>query len=324
MKRIVKPGLFILCFPVVYFVTIFILANIYYGDQKQLFQNAIGNRVVPGGFGQTLRRFRESDGVKDIDILFMGASHTYRGFDPRIFAERGYTSYNIGSTAQTPLNGYYVMKKDFKRFNPKLVILEVSPVVLGKDGVESFFDLVINLPFSREMLEMAFALRSPQAINALFGAAEGRFWRPLKDVEQQEITGEKYIAGGYCETLPLAEGMIYKKSIQTIEPLAVQIDYLKKTIEYIKENNADILLVTQPVPKEYVEDTVNYKDVRGTIYDIAKEYGIRYMDFTNGVTLDRKRDFIDNDHLSASGVQKFNSALLEKISGVRVEQAVLN
>jgi hypothetical protein len=35
-------------------------------------------------------RLSEIKNYKDIDILFLGSSHTYRGFDTRIFLDSGY------------------------------------------------------------------------------------------------------------------------------------------------------------------------------------------------------------------------------------------
>lgn len=56
-----------------------------------------------GGTGNSYTRLSEVEDIKNIDILFLGSSHTYRGFDTRIFSKYGYSTFNLGTTSQTPI-----------------------------------------------------------------------------------------------------------------------------------------------------------------------------------------------------------------------------
>ena len=82
----------------------------------------------------SLVRFRELQTVSDVDIIFIGSSHCYRGFDPRIFERLGLKTFNMGSTSQTPLNSYYLIRDKLDQLKPKLVIIELYPVILAGDG----------------------------------------------------------------------------------------------------------------------------------------------------------------------------------------------
>lgn len=47
---------------------------------------------------------------KNIDMLFLGASHTYEFYAPEIFdKEFGINSFNLGSSGQTPKATYYLL-----------------------------------------------------------------------------------------------------------------------------------------------------------------------------------------------------------------------
>ena len=52
-----------------------------------------------GAYGHMYTRIREAEKVKNIDILFIGSSHAYRGFDTRIAKEYGFESFNLGSSS---------------------------------------------------------------------------------------------------------------------------------------------------------------------------------------------------------------------------------
>ena len=63
-----------------------------------------GNVKHPlGGGGHLHTRLAEVQDHAPVDILFLGSSLAYRGFDTRIWKERGYTAFNLGSSAQSPV-----------------------------------------------------------------------------------------------------------------------------------------------------------------------------------------------------------------------------
>ena len=56
-----------------------------------------------GAYGHVFSRFQEAASSQNIDVLILGSSHAYRGFDTRIFAEQGIRAFNLGTSAQTPI-----------------------------------------------------------------------------------------------------------------------------------------------------------------------------------------------------------------------------
>ena len=78
------------------------------------------------------------------DVLIVGSSHAYRGIDPRILERDGITAFNLGSSAQTPINTKVLLHQYLEQINPKLVVYEAYAGTLAIDGVESSLDILSN------------------------------------------------------------------------------------------------------------------------------------------------------------------------------------
>ena len=109
-------------------------------------------RNCVGCYGHLFTRVKEAKETKNPDILFLGSSHAYRGLDPRIFAEEGITSFNLGSSSQTPINTQVLLHQYLDQIQPKMVIYEVYAGTLTSDGVESSLDLLISSPLLSDEL----------------------------------------------------------------------------------------------------------------------------------------------------------------------------
>jgi hypothetical protein len=292
---------------------------------RTLLQRLTGNSVRPGGRGQALLRFRELEDIIDkiqhgddhVDIVFTGSSHAYRGFDPRLFQARGYSSFNMGSSSQTPLNTYFLLKHYLPEIKPKLIILELYPIVFSTDGYESTLDLLANAPFSWELLEMSWATNNPHAVTNCLQKIFREYPYPLEKFNQRQITDETYIPGGYVETNHIREVKPLKEKHE-IELLDSQLRYFAKIIELAKKMDITIVGVIQPLPKDYLRSLSNYQAVVDNLKQVAMKYAVPVFDFNDRVTLDPRLDYKDEHHLNNSGVHKFNQVLIEKLAAIRV------
>lgn len=289
---------------------LFLLSNISIGG-KTVIEEITRNYDYIGGIGQSLKRFKEIDDFnhKSIDILFLGSSHCYRSFDPRIFAKFDLETFNMGSSAQTPLNSYYLLKRYFNKLNPKLLVLETYPVMFCHDGLESFYDLSVNLTYSKEILEMAIATKNSHAINSLVSKFVSFKATPPIQAAQREIAGEFYISGGYVETKKVNHDSKIP-DFSHLDLSNVQMKYLRKIIEFVKKNDSEVILVIQPMPKPFVNSMINYDEISDRIRRIAEICGIKYFDFNEIIFLREDEHFKDFDHLNASGVKIFNETLI--------------
>lgn len=262
-----------------------------------------------GKFGHTNSRLNEVEKINNIDILFLGSSHTYRGFDPRIFKSHGFTSFNLGSSAQTPIQTQMLLKKYLDKLNPKFIIYEIDPLALTSDGVESSLDIIANTHYNDlYSYEMAIKLNHIKTYNALLYATitnnlplNNRFVEPIKR------GSDTYIKGGYVEKeikyydpviIPQSDIIISKKQLQAFEIV----------INDIKKRKFPLQLVFAPISKSLYSGytNMNYFDSLMSTYS-------QYTNFNKILKLKDTIHFYDADHLNQHGVKLFNEKLLNII-----------
>ena len=73
--------------------------------------NVKGLNFSSTGVGRINLRVNDILQYDTLDILFLGSSHTFMSFDPRIFKENGFHSFNFGSLAQSPIQTEYLYNR---------------------------------------------------------------------------------------------------------------------------------------------------------------------------------------------------------------------
>ena len=138
LKKLIFQLLIFGCFSTVFYAFgLFVLAQL----PNSLHPNL---RYHPGSGGFLFSRLKEVKTQNNIDLLILGSSHAYRGFDTRIFNNEGINAFNLGSSAQTPVQTNYLLKTYLKQLKPKVVLYEVYPETFTFDGVEAEMDLISN------------------------------------------------------------------------------------------------------------------------------------------------------------------------------------
>lgn len=308
-KFFLKLITLLLILSALYSSILFLLSNFDFQGTPLLYRILKNGSVSEIG-RYNLIRFREVKEFKDIDVLFLGSSHALRSFDPRIFKKSGLTSFNLGTAAQSPLNSYYLLKDYYSPLHPKLIILELYfKVFQSPFDLESFYDLIPTVPLSKNILAMALATHSFEAANSFFAEFFIRMHHPLSRRVQEISPSLVYVTGGYVEGKNSNTGKIYPDAYPGNLPRR-QIDYLKKIIRFAQKNHTQIILVTQPLPKEYLSGVPRYHEISGQFKKVADSLGVKYYDFNDLISLESD-DFSDSNHLDQKGVQKFNALLLK-------------
>ncbi len=286
-----------------YGVALFVVANVRVGGYT-VARILTQDMVEP--LGHSDRRFAELERHGDVDLVFVGSSHAYRSFDPRIFDEAGLSSFNLGSTAQTPLNSYYLLKRYWPLLAPSVVVIETYYHVMDKDGLESLFDLAANVPPSREWLQMALATRNPHAVNSLLA-----YQLQLRDASGPASPERgTYVRGGYVETqarLAAPRSGI----VAEVGEIDRQLRYLGRCIDFVKRRGARVAVVVQPLPDETLAGITNRRAVSEAIGAVAAGRGVPFADFNGRLGLKTTEHFMDTHHLNAAGVRRFNLAVLD-------------
>jgi hypothetical protein len=305
-----------LCLLLCYLLLVSALSKTGYRGQS-LLSRLTHNSLHPGGLGFSLVRFREIRRYRNVDILFVGSSHCYRSFDPRIFQSRGLTVFNAGSRNQSPINTYFLLKRYLEGLNPRLVVMDASfETFQSREGLESFYDLSWNMPYSGEMMEMALASHHPYAINTAVSLMLDSF-RPgyaekFAALVQTPQPGKKYVPGGYVETHKVAPPIIDNPH-DTVRLSEMQLSYFDAIIGLIQRHGIPMLVVAQPLPREYLKSIANYRAVTDTIAGIARRHGVPFVDFNDALTLDSRSCFMDNVHLNQKGVTLYDRYFLDQM-----------
>jgi len=263
----------------------------------------------PAAFGYSYTRFKEADKInKDIDVLVLGPSRAYRGYDPRIFEKYQWTLFNLGSSAQTPIQTAYVLDKYIAKIHPKLVIFEIAPELFNSEGVESMIDFVSNTKLDIELVRLALLQTDIRLYNTLF-------YRVFTDIfklneglveENPGRNGDLYVHGGYVQATSRYEG---KDNFKAIDYSFVpkQVKAFDHIIRRLQEEKIPYLLLRSPIPPAKYETVTNNSFANG----FFSKYG--YYRDTNEVLKLPDSCFLDASHLNQSGVHRYNEYVINLI-----------
>ncbi len=261
---------------------------------------------------------------EEYDVICAGTSHVRYGIYPmELWKDYGITSYNLASDATTfPVN-YWVLRQAFHYHVPKVVVFDIydnapNSVVYTWEHVH---DSVGVFPISLDKIRMVMDFsRNPEWTtrfeeptmrrwDLIFKMAEfHERWAGLLQtdfdtyemmVEQSEVRkGAKALT-----EIANREERIYPEVIEG-QYDAISEEYLKKIIELCNEYRCRVILINTGY--DCKEESKLFAD---SVPEIAKRYGIEYIDFTNMDLIDFACDLQsagNNTHVNASGGVKLS------------------
>jgi hypothetical protein len=284
-----------------------LLLIIWTGFLPTAFTKNINYRI--GSFGFTYTRLKEAKETKNIDILFLGSSHTYRGFDTRIFKEAGFKTFNLGSSAQTPVQTELLLAKFLDSLKPKIIILEVSPMIFSLDGIESSLDIISNVDNDYKTIRFAIQQNHLKVYNTLLYSLyrELIFNEKSKYIENRTKGVDTYINGGFVQKkMKFYKFIDLEKQQWTFNPK--QLEAFKKIITIIAKKKIKVLLVQPPITKSLYNSYENTERFDNEM----KKYST-YFNYNEILQLNDSVHFYDADHLNQNGVRVFNNAILKML-----------
>jgi len=285
-------------------------------DGKTIYMSLHKINTKPGtDESYSLLKFREIDEFHNLDILFLGSSHMYQNVDNTIFEEYGYRTLNLGTSGQTPLNSYYLLREHLHKLKPKLIVYEVFPNLLASDGYSAYANLAVNKKISLELIQMGVQTKNLQFINILGISLIQNIHRDLKDVVQSaKYSGHKtkYFPGGFSAILD--EG--YDNSDETdaidVKVNNGQLYYLEKTLALIREKNIDCVVITVPFVNSDTSVFSNYNDVTSQYKALIDRQGFRLIDYNQKVSYE-KDIYNDWGHFNYVGARRFTEFLRQDL-----------
>jgi hypothetical protein len=259
-----------------------------------------------GGAGHSQLRFEEAASRKDIDLLFIGSSHAYRNYDTRIFDKSQLRSFNLGSTAQTPIQTLQILQSLGEDLSPKYLIIDFFLPLFYNEGIESSIDLLANTNFYPMRWEEHGDMKWYNAV--LFRSLSKNILNLKSKQCPTNIGSDHYITGGYVEShqtfdskheMPKSTGELNPKQIQAFAQI----------IQWANNRNIKWMVVQSPMMN--VQAAVAYKSLPKEIQTLIPENR-----FINGqlAIQPQSKFFIDTDHLNPSGVKTFNTWLLDTLN----------
>ena len=254
-------------------------------------------------------RIKEIKSTKNLDILFLGSSHAYRGFDPRIFKNAGYNTFTLASSSQTPIQTQILLERYLHELSPKTVIYEIYPSTFCSDGVESALNIISNDKNDRKSLRMALEVNNIKVYNTLiYGYFSDLIKKNKYFKEKLKRPNEGYVSGGYVERSPTSNPKYDDKITREWILNPQQVEAFEKSLKLLESKNIKVILVYAPITKVRYNSYSNNDEFN----KIMEKYGKVY-NFNDILHLDDTNDFNDYDHLNQSGVEKFNNSFLKQI-----------
>jgi hypothetical protein len=248
------------------------------------------------------------------DIIIFGSSRATHHYVPEIFENRmHYSYYNAGRDGNSVLYSYAIFKTITKRYNPKQIIVDISPRELGYFADE-YARLSILLPYYkyhpeiRSIVNLRGPLEEFKLISAIY---------PFNSMIIQIVIGnleynkERDIEiKGY---LPIYK-TLKNATIDTLENSTIPLDEnkilaIKDMISTCNQKKIHLIFVYSPIWQ------INLGSSYDTIfYQLCMENGIDYLDMSNHKTfIDNPDFFADQNHLNNEGARVFSEMLVEKI-----------
>ena len=288
-------------------ITTYILLIIIWGDYAPgRLQKNLNYRL--GSSGHLYSRLNDIKNTKNVDVLILGSSHAYRGFDTRIFQKDGLRTFNLGSSSQTPMQTEVLLKRYLDELSPKIILYEVYPATFSSDGVESSLDIIANDKNDFESISMAFKQNHVKVYNLLIYGFYRDLFNKNSDFKEASIKGDdKYVEGGYVERkLQYFKYLEYDR--QTWKLNNQQFQSFEKVLHLFNERNIPFVLVQAPITNLRYQSYSNNSEFDSRI----RKYG-EYFNFNKILDLDDRLHFYDSHHLNQNGVEIFNSKLIEII-----------
>ncbi len=309
MRRLVRNTvLFTLTTVAVYLLLLFALGD--WGWVRTA-RTEMGNR----GFLNS--RVKDIRNYHNVDVLFLGSSHSYRTFDTRFYRAQGLSCFNLGSSNQTPIQTYVLLKTYLDSLNPKFVVFEVHPDIMKNDGVECAVDLLINTPVTWEATKMAWHTGNMKVINTwLYSLYNQKIRHRLEHfVEDSVMDDAEYVAGGYVE-INTKEFVRKRYSAHNLTIRPEQMEALKRCLGLLKERGIPYMLVEVQDAYQLRSAFKNHEWFEDKMKALGP-YRYKILPLVDTV------HFCNSNHLFKPGIELFNQDFIVDLKQALADNGIL-
>ncbi len=259
----------------------------------------------PGG--ESWASFHAFDPDARDQVVIIGSSHAYRGYDPFVFTARGHAAYNLGSSAQTPLNTFYLIKEFLDSTNCRLLVLDIYEGVMLNDGLESTSDLTQNQPSDAAALGMAWSMRDLRALNMMA-------LRMLSDRSEPFYSNPSYAGLGFCRHPDSVGTEAPAPKVDQRPFIARQSQFFAECIRLCRERGIPVVVASHYARRN--RRGIAHTKLTQLVDSTLQGTGIPYLDFTEMPGIDDRNWFADHNHLNAAGARIFTEQLVDTLESL--------
>ncbi|RZA00024.1 MAG: hypothetical protein EOP47_15215 [Sphingobacteriaceae bacterium] len=260
----------------------------------------------------TSSRLAEADKVGKVDVLIIGSSHAYRGYDPRKLSAMGYTSMNLGTSAQTLTQTKLLLDRYLDKLKPKYVILDIFPTLLDNNGAESTLELVSIAGYDKELYEMGVETSDLRVYNTMIASYFKHQLHIQKKYNKDRTSPrQKYYSGGFV-------GYTYKEYVShcdlnnlstfKVSTSSVWQHKLTEILKLFKDRKIPYFMFQAPLSKCRYMEILNNEEID----KVLEKFG-PYYNF-NATRILPDKYFIDDSHLNEKGVDIYNKFVFDKLA----------
>ncbi len=270
-----------------------------------------------GGKINMIRSFYDLD-KNSLDVLCIGSSHAYYGFQPNVlWNEKGITSYIMGSPSQTMVCSYYLLEEALKYQKPKVVLLEGYYFITTKASINEHTlrsvtdEMRMGGPRLALLRETVSDLPWKEQLSYYFPFL--LYHNRWNDLNEYDFRYCRYLKGSRVTTTcePYADpGMDVKA--RDVPDLAKE--YFEKILALCRKNNIELVVFEAPFTDTDGEKREWYNLALGTaigMEDYLAEHEVPYLFFQKSdmAKIDFSKDLFNAQHLNTYGAEKLTRCI---------------
>ncbi|MEO1408974.1 MAG: SGNH/GDSL hydrolase family protein [Bacteroidota bacterium] len=275
----------------------------------------------------------------NIDLLVLGSSHAYRSYDPDVLKRAlpgNPAVFNFGSSAQSPLTSYCLLREILRDHQPRLVVLDLYALVFSEnnqlnngrfnltsmrygEGQKAFFRDAFSWKEKLQFLlfpSYVYRINFEPKLKKLLG-------RKYLPKPKGTYRGEGFVFSP--DTISVAQLQNYNQfdrfDLGQNALLEQHLEYLVDIKKYCDEREIPLVFFSAPVP-EITKDKIDYYDTFSEIFaGYARELNVPFRD-ANRARFSGIRDaehYCDDDHLNEAGARLYSQAIVPLVEAYFTE-----
>jgi hypothetical protein len=294
---------------VIYFGVLMIGTRVHLKNRRIILQ---ANPVLARTGGQEYLMTRDFNANEAYDVVVIGTSHAYRGYDPRIFKSRNLNLFNLGSSSQHPCISLRIIQDMVVKLPKKpFIIVDVFDKLLEMDGDESSGRMIANC--KENDLARNILIADPSVLNVNNYCA-----RLVNGDGPMEVLADDYIMNGYC-----SKNQVWSSEIAPVNYVFAgnqkTINDLERMLDWLEDHAYEYVVVSHPMPKQAGFEAY-HAPAHKLLVDLTKKYNRQFFDLTNHAAFHQNQPmFADPTHLNQLGVDLFNRILLDTLAASGID-----